>query len=111
VSGNYIDLVLIGQQTVEKRSLHLMDTVNAKKRWTTIYWRVSKFLEKCHIVTQVAKERAPFVKINNINDISFLGRLLPSLLFYSVSENANSMGIYMYVCVTYNYQINYVSTQ
>jgi hypothetical protein len=32
-----IDLVLIDQQSVGKRSLHLMDTVNAKKRWTTIY--------------------------------------------------------------------------
>jgi hypothetical protein len=32
-----IDLVLIDQQSVGKRSLHLMKTVNAKKRWTTIY--------------------------------------------------------------------------
>jgi hypothetical protein len=32
-----IDLVLIDQQSVGKRSLHLMDTVSAKKRWTTIY--------------------------------------------------------------------------
>jgi hypothetical protein len=38
-----IDLVLKDQQSVEKRSLHLMDTVNAKKRWTTIYWRVNNF--------------------------------------------------------------------
>jgi hypothetical protein len=28
-----IDLVLIEQQSVGKRSLHLMDTVTAKKRW------------------------------------------------------------------------------
>jgi hypothetical protein len=28
-----------------------MDTVNAKKRWMTIYWRVNKFLKKSHIVT------------------------------------------------------------
>jgi enterochelin esterase-like enzyme len=34
-----IDL-LIDQQSVGKRSLHLMDTVNAKKRWATIYWCV-----------------------------------------------------------------------
>jgi hypothetical protein len=32
-----IDLVLIDPQSVGKRSLDLMDTVNAKKRWTTIY--------------------------------------------------------------------------
>jgi hypothetical protein len=38
-----IDLVLIDQQSVGKRCLHLMDTVNAKKRWTTIYWRVNNF--------------------------------------------------------------------
>jgi hypothetical protein len=30
--GKIIDLVLIDQQSVGKRSLHLMDTVNAKKR-------------------------------------------------------------------------------
>jgi hypothetical protein len=34
-----IDLVLIAQQSVGKRSLHMVDTVNAKKRWTTINWR------------------------------------------------------------------------
>jgi hypothetical protein len=32
-----IDLVLIDQQSVGKRGLHLMDSINAKKRWTTIY--------------------------------------------------------------------------
>jgi hypothetical protein len=26
-----------------KRSVHLMDTVNAKKRWMTIYRRVNNF--------------------------------------------------------------------
>jgi hypothetical protein len=31
-----IDLVLIDQQSVGKRSLHLMDTDKAKKRWTAI---------------------------------------------------------------------------
>jgi hypothetical protein len=46
-----IDLILIDQQSVGKRSLHQMDTVNAKKRWTTIYWRVNIFLKKSHIVT------------------------------------------------------------
>jgi hypothetical protein len=33
----YVDLVLIHQQSVKKRSLHLIDTVNANNRWTTIY--------------------------------------------------------------------------
>jgi hypothetical protein len=51
------DLVLIDQQSVGKRSLHLMNTVNAKKRWTTIYWSVHKFLKERHIVTRLAKER------------------------------------------------------
>jgi hypothetical protein len=32
----HTDLVFIDQQSVRKRSLHQMDTVNAKKRWTTI---------------------------------------------------------------------------
>jgi hypothetical protein len=40
-----------------KRSLHLMDTVNAKKRWTTFNWRVNKLQER-HEVTRHAKERA-----------------------------------------------------
>jgi hypothetical protein len=47
-----------------------MDSVNAKKRWTTIYWRVNKFLKESHLVTRLAKERATFLKIN---DISFFG--------------------------------------
>jgi hypothetical protein len=49
-----IDLVLIDQQSVGKRSLHLMYTVNAKKGWTTVYCRVNKFLEESHIVTWFA---------------------------------------------------------
>jgi hypothetical protein len=40
-----IDLELIDQQSVGERNLDLMDTVNAKKRWTTIYWRVNNFLK------------------------------------------------------------------
>jgi hypothetical protein len=40
-----IDLVLIDQkQSVGKRTHDLMDTVNAKKRWKTICWRVNKYL-------------------------------------------------------------------
>jgi hypothetical protein len=68
-----IDLVLIDQQSVGKRSLHLMDTINAKKRWTNIYSRVNKFLKKSHIVTRLAKERASFLKINDIIVFSFFG--------------------------------------
>jgi hypothetical protein len=68
-----IELVLIDQQSVGERSLHLMDTVNAKKRWKTIYWRVNKFLKKSHIVTCIALERALFLKIKDFNDISFCG--------------------------------------
>jgi hypothetical protein len=52
-----------------------MDTVNAKKRWTTIYRRVNKFLKKSHIVTRFAKERVSFLKVKDINDILFLERL------------------------------------
>jgi hypothetical protein len=55
-----IELALIVQQSVGKRSLHLMDTVNAKKRWTTIYWRVNKSLKESHVVTRIAKERESF---------------------------------------------------
>jgi hypothetical protein len=67
-----IDLVLIDQQSVGKRSLHLIDTVNAKKRWATIYWHVNKLLKKCHTVKRIAKGRASFLKINDINDFIFL---------------------------------------
>jgi hypothetical protein len=67
-----IDLVIIDQQSVEKRSLHLMDTVNAIKRWTTVYWRVNK-LKESHIVTRFAKERVSFLKTIEINNISFFG--------------------------------------
>jgi hypothetical protein len=35
VSGNANSMVLIDQQSVGKRTLHLMDTINAKKRWKT----------------------------------------------------------------------------
>jgi hypothetical protein len=49
-------LVLIDQQSVGKRSLHLMDTVNAKKRWTTIYWRAKFFLKGSDVVPLLAKD-------------------------------------------------------
>jgi hypothetical protein len=40
-----IDLVLIDPQSMGKRTHDLMDTVNAKKRWKTICWRVNKYLK------------------------------------------------------------------
>jgi hypothetical protein len=43
-SINTIDLVLIDPQSVAKRPHDLMDTVNAKKRWKTICWRVNTFV-------------------------------------------------------------------
>jgi hypothetical protein len=55
-----------------------MDTVNAKKRWTAIYWGVNKFLKENHIVAtyiHAMLKRASYLKINDINDISFLERL------------------------------------
>jgi hypothetical protein len=51
-----------------------MGTVNAKNRWTTIYWRVNNFWHsESHIVTRLANERASFLNMNDINDISFFG--------------------------------------
>jgi hypothetical protein len=44
-----------------------------RKRLTTIYWRVNKYLKESNIVTRLAKERAAFLKINDINGISFFG--------------------------------------
>jgi hypothetical protein len=43
-----IDLVLIDQESAGKRSLHLVETVNAKKRWMTIYWRATIFDREPH---------------------------------------------------------------
>jgi hypothetical protein len=57
-----IDLVLTDQQNIGKRRLHLKDTINAKKKWTTFYWRANKFLKESHIVTRFAKERVSFFK-------------------------------------------------
>jgi hypothetical protein len=44
-----------------------------EKEITTIYWRVNKFLKESHIVTRLDKERASFLKINDIDGISFFG--------------------------------------
>jgi hypothetical protein len=73
LSRETIALVLIDQQSVGKRSLHRMDIVNAKKRWMIIYWCVNKVLKDSRIVTRLAKERASFLNINDINDNSFFG--------------------------------------
>jgi hypothetical protein len=43
-----------------------------RKRDGRQFTGVNKFF-KGHIVTRLAKERASFLKINNINDISFFG--------------------------------------
>jgi hypothetical protein len=40
-----------------------MDTVNAKKQWTTIEWRINKFLKESYKVSSLAKERALLLKI------------------------------------------------
>jgi hypothetical protein len=55
-----IDLVLIDPQSVGKRTHDLMDTVNAKKRWKTIFWRVNKYLKQSHLLTRLGKEQASF---------------------------------------------------
>jgi hypothetical protein len=71
-----LEAIAIDQQSVGKRSLHLMDTVNAEKRWATIYWRVNNFWKKVTmwLSFRLAKERISFLKIKDINDISFLER-------------------------------------
>jgi hypothetical protein len=70
-----IDLVLTDQQSVWKAILHLLDTVNTKKRWKTIYWHVNNFW-----------------KLTTLMTFNFLERLtVLSLWFYSISGNANSM--------------------
>jgi hypothetical protein len=70
-TDSVMTIVLIDQQSVGKRSLHLMDTVNVKKRWTTM--ACQQFLTESHIVTRFANERASFLNMNDINDISFYG--------------------------------------
>jgi hypothetical protein len=57
------------------RSLHPMDTVNVKKRWTTIYWRVNKFLKESHEVTRLAKIEHYFWKLMILITFPFLERL------------------------------------
>jgi hypothetical protein len=57
--------------------------VNTKNRWTTIYWRVNKFLKENHEVTRFAKDRAALLKINDINDIPGFGT--PDCHRYSIA--------------------------
>jgi hypothetical protein len=70
--GQNIDLVLIDQQSVGKRSLHLMDTVNAKKRWAT-YLACQQSLERESQSDRPAIDRASCLKIKGIHDISCFG--------------------------------------
>jgi hypothetical protein len=65
-----IDLVLIDQQSVKKRSLHLMEV---RKRDGRQFISVNKFLKESHVVTSLAKERASFLKTNDSNNISLFG--------------------------------------
>jgi hypothetical protein len=68
------DLVLLDQQSVGKGSLRMMDTVNAKKRRTTIYWRVNNFEKEPHSVPRCLKSASLlFLKINDINNITVFG--------------------------------------
>jgi hypothetical protein len=72
-----INLVLIDPQSVGKRTHDLIDTVNAKKRWKTICWRVNKYLKYNHLLPRFGKEQFVYkfvyiLYINDINDISFL---------------------------------------
>jgi hypothetical protein len=50
------------------------------------FHRVTKFLKESHIVIRFAKERALFLKINDITVISFFGmsdcHLVPVLLIF-----------------------------
>jgi hypothetical protein len=67
--GNIVDLVLIDQQSVGQKSLHLMDTVNAKKRWTTINWRVNNFWQRA-LCDQPCSWASIIDDMNDINVIS-----------------------------------------
>jgi hypothetical protein len=55
-----IDLVLNDSQSVGKRTHDLMDTVNVKKRWKTISWRVNKYLKYNHLLPRFGKEQTSF---------------------------------------------------
>jgi hypothetical protein len=59
------------QQSVGKRSFHLMDTVNGKKEMNDYLLACQQFLTESHIVTRFANERALFLEMNDINDICF----------------------------------------
>jgi hypothetical protein len=70
----FMDAIVLAETERKKISLHVMDTANAKKRWMVIYWRVNNFRtnKESHIVTRLGNERALFLNMNDINDISFL---------------------------------------
>jgi hypothetical protein len=70
-----IDLILIDQQRVGKRSLRLIVTVNAKKRWTTILACQQIFKKVLHSDT-LAKDRASFLKVMTLMTFHFWERLI-----------------------------------
>jgi hypothetical protein len=56
-----------------------MKIVNAKKEMEDNLLACQQFLKKSHLVTCLAKERASFLKINDINEI-FLERLTATIV-------------------------------
>jgi hypothetical protein len=76
-----IDLVLIDQQSLGKRCLHLMDTVNA------IYWRATNSWKRATWWHALLKSEHNFLILMTSH---FWNAWLTSFLFYSVSGNANS---------------------
>jgi hypothetical protein len=55
-----IDLVLIDQQSVGNRRLHLMDTVNAEKEINDHLLTGQQFLTESHIVTSLVMSEHHF---------------------------------------------------
>jgi hypothetical protein len=90
--------VNVGHKKTNKaweREVFICRTLSMPKRYGNHLLACQQFLTKSHIVTRFTIERASLLNINDINDISFFGTFdcyqMLSLLFYSVSVNANSM--------------------
>jgi hypothetical protein len=60
---------------VGKRSLHLIDIVNAKKRWETIYWRVNNFWKIATKCPALLMSEHHFWKLKTLMTFHFLERL------------------------------------
>jgi hypothetical protein len=71
-SGFAIDLVLIDQQRAKEKSSS-DGHCQCEKEMDDHLFRVNEFLKESHIVTRLAKERALFLEINDINDIKLFG--------------------------------------